>query len=56
MDFGDVLEGWKPIPPSPPFLGCDYTPFDPKTYLRTKSVRMKLSLVIEVGNSDSLWT
>ena len=39
-------------------LGYDYTLFDPKTYVRTISGQKKLilSLVIEVGNSDALWT
>ena len=53
MEFGDVLEGNQYSP-----LGCDYIPLDPKTYVRTISGQKKLilSLVIEVGNSDALWT
>ena len=53
MEFGDVLDGNQYSP-----LGCDYIPLDPKTYMRTISGQEKLifSLVIEVGNSDALWT
>ena len=51
--YGVVLDGNQYSP-----LGCDYTLFDPKTYVRTISAQKKLmfSLVIEVSNSDALWT